>query len=110
MLYTKVRNGILFMSVEGEINDNVVNMLDKEIDYMLYRQGINYFAFNFLDIEKFSNSFLNMLQNKLVEIFLRCGRVALYGINKCNRKLLGSREDSMFYVDNQKDINRLLSL
>lgn len=107
MLYTRVRNGILFIVLEGNVDEGIINTFSDEIDYMLYKQGINYFAFNFNNVLDFNNKFVEMFQNKLVEIFLRCGKVALYGIN---RKLIGNRKDSLFYVDNQKEIDRLLSL
>ncbi len=53
MLYTQVINGILYIGFEGVINDQAILELSQEIDYMLYRQGINYYAidFNNLNIE-----------------------------------------------------------
>lgn len=110
MLYAKVRNGILFISFEGDINDNTVADLNKEIDYMLYTQGINYYAFNFKGIDELNNKFLSLFQNKLVEIFLRCGSVVLYGINNIYKKIIGNRRDNLFYVEDQKEICNLLNL
>lgn len=110
MLYTKVNDGILFISIEEEIRDDTIDNLEEEIDYMLYRQGIRYYAFNFNYLDNFNNSFLNKFQNKLTEIFLTSGSVIIYGLKKINKGIFGKRRDNLYYVDNEEDINKVICL
>ena len=110
MIYTNIDKGILFISIEEFITEKTLEDLNEEIDYMLYTQGMSYYAFNFNNLNNFSTKFLNDFKNRLTEIFLKCGRVAIYGIDKLNKNVFGSREYGMYYVDNKKDIYRLLSL
>lgn len=110
MLYTKVNDGILFISIEEEIRDDTIDNLEEEIDYMLYRQGIRYYAFNFNYLDNFNNSFLNKFQNKLTEIFLTSGSVIIYGLKKINKGIFGKRRDNLYYVDNEEDINKIICL
>lgn len=109
MLYTQVINGILYMGFEEVINDQSILELSREIDYMLYRQGINYYAIDFNNLNIESSKFINLFQNKLVEIFLRCGSVVLCGMNNIMRKVIGNR-NNLFYVNNKADIFKVLSL
>ena len=62
MLYTQVINGILYMGFEGVINDQAILELSQEIDYMLYRQGINYYAIDFNNLNIESSKFINLFQ------------------------------------------------
>ena len=110
MLYTNVRNGILFISIEEEITENTILNLTKEIDFMLYDQGMSLYAFNFNHLKHFSKKFLNSFQNKLTEIFLKCGSVVIYGIDKIYEGVFGKRKDNLFYVEKAEDIYSLLSL
>jgi hypothetical protein len=110
MLYTKVNDGILFISIEEEIKDDTIDNLEEEIDYMLYSQGIRYYAFNFNYLDNFNNSFLNKFQNKLTEIFLTCGSVIIYGLKKINKGIFGKRKENLYYVDNVEDINKIICL
>lgn len=110
MLYTKVNDGILFISIEEEIRDDTIDNLEEEIDYMLYSQGIRYYAFNFNYLDNFNNSFLNKFQNKLTEIFLTSGSVIIYGLKKINKGIFGKRRDNLYYVDNEEDINKIICL
>lgn len=110
MVYTKVNDGILFISIEDEIRDDTINNLEDEIDYMLYKQGIKYYAFNFNYLDNFNNNFLNIFQNKLTEIFLTCGSVVIYGLKKMNKGIFGKRKDNLYYLDNKEDINKIINL
>ena len=110
MLYTKVNDGILFISIEEEIRDDTIDNLEEEIDYMLYSQGIRYYAFNFNYLDNFNNSFLNKFQNKLTEIFLTCGSVVIYGLKKVNKYIFGKRKDNLYYIDSKEDINKIINL
>ncbi|MBR4618822.1 MAG: hypothetical protein IKO49_05910 [Bacilli bacterium] len=110
MLYTNVRNGILFISIEDEITENTISNLTKEIDFLLYNQGISLYAFNFNYLKNFSTQFLNNFQNKLTEIFLKCGSVVIYGIDKVYEGIFGKRKDNLFYAEKVEDVYNLLSL
>lgn len=110
MVYAKVNDGILFISIEDEIKDNTIDSLEEEIDYMLYKQGIKYYAFNFNYLDNFNNKFLNIFQNKLTEIFLTCGSVVIYGLKKINKYIFGKRRDNLYYLDNKEDINKIINL
>lgn len=110
MVYAKVNDGILFISIEEEIKDSTIDSLEEEIDYMLYKQGIKYYAFNFNYLDNFNNNFLNIFQNKLTEIFLTCGSVVIYGLKKINKYIFGKRRDNLYYLDNKEDINKIINL
>ena len=61
--------------------------------------------FQFISTEDLEN-----FKNLLTEIFLKCGRVAIYGLDKINKNIFGTRKYDMYYVDNEEDIFKLLSL
>ena len=44
---TEINKGIMFIRLEGELNNNTFNNLSNELDYLLYKQGIHYYVFNF---------------------------------------------------------------
>ena len=110
MLYTSVKNGILFISIEDKITNKTINSLTKEIDYLLYKQEVCYYAFNFNNLNNFSNKFLNVFKNKLVEIFLRCGSVVIYGLDSINKGIFGTRKNDLFYIEKEEDIFKILKL
>ena len=45
---------------------------------------------------------IEILQNKLVEIFLNCGKVVMCGLNECNKNLIGVH-DRLYFVNNERD-------
>lgn len=110
MLYTNINKGILFISIEDFITDKTLEELNEEVNYMLFTQGMSYYAFNFNNLNTFSKKFLNEFMNLLTQIFLTCGKVAIYGLNKINKNIFGNRKDNMYYVDKEEDIYKLLSL
>ncbi len=110
MVYTKVNNGIIFISIEEDIKEDTINILEEEIDYLLYKQGMKYYAFNFNYIDNFNNNFLNKFENKLTEIFLTCGSVVIYGLKKVNKYIFGKRKDNLYYIDSLEDINKIINL
>ena len=110
MVYTKVNDGIIFISIEEEINDDTIDSLEEEIDFMLYKQGMKYYAFNFNYLDNFNCSFLNKFQNKLTEIFLTCGSVIIYGLKRINKGIFGKREYNLYYLDSEEDINKIINL
>lgn len=110
MLYTNINRGIIFISIEEFISENTLKELNEEVNFMLYNQGMNYYAFNFNNLNYFSNKFLNSFENLLTEIFLKCGRVVIYGLNKINKNIFGTRKYDMYYVEDKRDVYKLLSL
>lgn len=92
-----VVKGILFIHLEGVLNKDTVRQFDNELNYLLYKQGMHYFVFDFKDLDKLDLSIMPWLDNKLVEIFLSCGKVALCGLdNKYENKF--SKQDRLFFV------------
>lgn len=92
-----VVKGILFIHLEGVLNKETVGQFESELNYLLYKQGMHYFVFDFKDLDKFDFSVMSWLENKLVEIFLSCGKVVLCGLDgRCEEKL--GKQDRLFYV------------
>lgn len=78
---TSVIKGIMFVRLEGELNKDNFSLLEDNINYLLYKQRMHYFLLDFNNVDRVdSNTFL-LLQNKIIEIFLSCGKVVLCGIN-----------------------------
>ena len=48
---TNVINGTIVIRMEGDLNTITINKVEKEIDYFIYRQGMQYFIFDFNCIE-----------------------------------------------------------
>ncbi len=92
-----VVKGIMFIHLEGELNRDTIGQFDNELNYLLYKQGMHYFVFDFKDLDNIDMNVIAWLENKLVEIFLSCGKVALCGLNGMYEKMIG-RQDKLFYV------------
>ena len=93
----EVARGIMFIHLEGRINKETIGQFDRELNYLLYKQGMHYFVFDFKDIEKIEMDIISWLENKLVEIFLSCGKVVLCGLDGMYEEKLG-KQDRLFYV------------
>lgn len=106
----QVRRGILFIRLEGNIDNGTFTTLGKEINYLLYRQGISNFVFDFTDISKVEESILSKIQCKLVEIFLNCGKVAMCGLKEESKRKIGYTKDRLFYVNSNIEAFEYLSL
>ncbi len=91
-----VMRGILFIHLEGELNKETLSQFDNELNYLLYKQGMHYFVLDFKDLEKFDYNLMPWLDNKLVEIFLNCGKVALCGLD--NYENTFNKQDRLFFV------------
>ena len=92
-----VVKGIMFIHLEGELNRDTIGQFDNELNYLLYKQGMHYFVFDFKDIDRIDLNIISWLENKLVEIFLSCGKVVLCGLEGMYEKKLG-KQDKLFYV------------
>ena len=78
---TSVIKGIMFVKLEGELNEKNFYMLEDNINYLLYKQRMHYFLIDFNNVYKVDCNIFSLLQNKIVEIFLSCGKVVLCGMN-----------------------------
>lgn len=105
----EVKRGIIFIKCSGILNSDGMKVIDNELDYLLYNQGLSYYAFDFSNLI-ISDSVINLFQNKLVEIFLKCGKVVLFGLSKIYKDMIGSNRDLLFYVDKEEDIFKFLML
>ena len=92
-----VVRGILFIHLEGVLNKETMRQFDNELNYLLYKQGMHYFVFDFKDLDRLDLSVMPWLDNKLVEIFLSCGKVVLCGLDgKYENKF--KKQDRLFFV------------
>lgn len=99
----EVERGILFIRLEGGLTTKTFNTLGNEINYLLYNQGISNFVFDFSNVSKFEDSIFLKMQNKLVEIFLNCGKVVMCGMNDVTKKRIGFTKDQLFYVNHEAE-------
>lgn len=102
-LETQVNKGIMFIRLEGDLNNKTFNTLSTEINYLLYNQGIHYYVLNFEEVSKVDKNIFIKLQNKLIEIFLSCGKVVMCGLNDMFKQQIGSTKDSLFYVNKEQE-------
>lgn len=106
----QVNRGIIFIRLEGELTANNFYKVAEEINYLLYNQGILVYVFNLEDVNKIDKGILGSIQNKLTEIFLKCGSVAICGISTKLRKMLGERKNELFYVTEEKEVFQYISI
>ena len=100
-IITTVNKGILFITLQGTLNKNNFNKLSKEINYLLYNQGMNYFVLNFDDLNITNNNILAEIQNKIIEICLTSGKVALCGLKKEEKKQINCKNDNLKFITNE---------
>ena len=98
-----VERGILFMNLRGGLTTKTFNTLGDEINYLLYNQGILNFVIDFTDVYSYEETIVNSIQNKLVEIFLSCGKVVMCGMSELYKKQIGYTKDRLFYVNYGKE-------
>ena len=60
---TDVVKGIMFIHLEGELNDSTIRQFDNELNYLLYKQGMHYFVFDFIDLDRFDVNIMPWLEN-----------------------------------------------
>ncbi len=83
------------------------NSFGKVINNLLYKKGMQYFVIDLYNIDLEDKIFLN-IQNKLVEIFLNCGKVVLCGIDDENKRKIGYTKDKLFYVKEEREAFKYL--
>lgn len=104
-----VVKGILFIHLDGVLNKDTISQFEREVNYLLYKQGMHYYVFDFRDIEKIDFDVVCWLENKLVEIFLSCGKVVLCGLEERYGKKF-SKQDRLFYVREEFDAFKYLTI
>ena len=107
---TYVNKGILFLNLNGIFDLNACSKFEKEIDYLLYKQGVSFFTFNFENVCLASDEILLKIQNKLVEIFLRCGQVVMCGLNKLYQEKLGREKTRLYYVNDEREVFNIINI
>lgn len=98
-----VERGILFMNLKGGLSTKTFNTLGEEINYLLYNQGISNFVIDFTNVSINDDNIFVIIQTKLVEIFLNCGKVVMCGMKEFYKKRIGYTKDRLFYVNYGKE-------
>ena len=107
---SQISRGITFIRLEGELTTNNFYKIAEEINYLLYKQGMIAYVFNLKKVKRVDKNILGSMQNKLTEIFLKCGSVAFCGISEKLKKSLGERKDQLFYVTEEKEVFQYINI
>ncbi len=94
-----VVKGFTVIKLDGDLTDKTFKKLDEEIDYLLYKQGMHFFIFDFNHVQKTDENIFKDFQRKLVEIFLSCGKVVLCGLSDVFKEIRDSSR--LFYVKDE---------
>lgn len=92
-----VVKGFTVIRLDGDLTNKTFKKLDEEIDYLLYKQGMHFFIFDFNRVKNTDAVTYGYFQKKLIEIFLSCGKVILCGIKDVFRNIKDSSR--LFYVN-----------
>lgn len=92
-----VVKGFTVIRLDGDLTNKTFKRLDEEIDYLLYKQGMHFFIFDFNRVKNTDAVTYGYFQKKLIEIFLSCGKVILCGIKDVFRNIKDSSR--LFYVN-----------
>jgi len=106
----EVSHGIMFIRLEGELNKESFNNFSKEVNNLLYNYGVHYFVFNFKELNIFEKNIFSKFENKLIEIFLSCGKVVMCGLKELQKKSLGEYYNKLFYVNEEFEAFKLLNI
>ncbi len=107
---SQISRGITFIRLEGELTTNNFYKVAEEINYLLYKQGMIAYVFNLKKVKRVDKNILGSMQNKLTEIFLKCGSVVFCGISEKLKKSLGERKDQLFYVTEEKEVFQYINI
>ena len=99
-IITSVNQGILFIKLQGRLTNDNFYEFSNEINYLLYNQGISYFVFNFDDLD-IGKEIFSKIQNKLIEICLTSGKVALCGLSKEDIKKVDCGNENLKFVNSE---------
>lgn len=109
-IVTEVSRGIIFIRFHGIFDDHTFNQFNEEIDYLLYKQGVSFYTFDFSDVKSLSEGLVPKIQNKLIEIFLSCGQVVMCGLNSWDQDKIGRRKNHLYYVNDEREAFQLIHL
>lgn len=109
-LETQVNKGIMFIRLEGNLDNKTFNKFSNEINYLLYNQGIHYYVLNFEEVNRVDKNIFTKLQNKLIEIFLSCGKVVMCGLDDLIKKQIGNTRENLYYVNKEKEAFKYINL
>ena len=105
----QITRGITFIRLEGELTTTNYYRFAEEVNYLLYSQGMLAYVFNLENIKKLDNNLLGSLQNKLTEIFLKCGTVAFCGLPKKVKKEIGKR-DALYFIKEEREVFQYINI
>lgn len=86
----------MFIKLEGELNNYTYNELEEDLNYLLYKQRMHYFVIDFKEVNSLDENIFSIIQSKLVEIFLSCGKVVLCGLNNVKFRNYCCRDNIIF--------------
>ena len=92
-----VVKGFTVIRLDGDLTNKTFKRLNEEIDYLLYKQGMHFFIFDFNRVKNTDAVTYGYFQKELIEIFLSCGKVILCGIKDVFRNIKDSSR--LFYVN-----------
>lgn len=105
----QIARGITFIRVEGNLTKSNYYQLVEEINYLLYKQGMIAYVFNLKNVKILDSDLLLSIQNKLTEIFLKCGTVAFCGLPIQIQRQLGKRE-KLYYISEEKEVFQYINI
>lgn len=105
----QITRGITFIRLEGELTTTNYYRFAEEVNYLLYSQGMLAYVFNLENIKKLDNNLLGSIQNKLTEIFLKCGIVAFCGLPEKVKKKIGKR-DALYFIKEEKEVFQYINI
>ena len=105
----QITRGIIFIRLEGKLTTTNYYRFAEEVNYLLYNQGMLAYVFNLKNIKELDTDVLGSIQNKLTEIFLKCGTVALCGLPEKIKKKMGKR-DALYYIKEEKEVFQYINI
>lgn len=73
------RKGILFIRLEGILNEDTSVKLSKKLDYFINTQGVKYFVINLEKVFITDYSFFNMLDERYEDVKVHDGKLIICG-------------------------------
>lgn len=83
--------GRVFVNLKGELNRSTICQFEREVNYLLYKQGMYYYVFDFKDVGVVDKRIFDRLKNKIMEISLSFGKVVVNGLLEDNERINYSR-------------------
>ncbi len=102
-----VVKGLTVVKLEGDLTSNTFEKFNEGVDYLLYNQGMHFFVFDFKNVDNIDENVFSELQRKIIEIFLNCGKVVIYGIKFIFNKI---KDNRLFYVNDEIEALKCFSI